>query len=124
MLNRLIPTGMSPRLVDTQLHIQQLIEAQNKHSVETAAANENLPYYFWLKMKKSKSVIWEYFAYWTDIQGKQKSVDKPVCNECYKVVATKLSSTTNLTQHLKDRHPSISGEVNKVPISISYNAIS
>lgn len=50
--------------------------------------------------------------------GVQEDVDKPICKECYKVVATQLSNTTNLTQHLKDRHPSICGEANKVHVNV------
>ncbi len=72
--------------------------------------------------ERGKSVVWKYFAYEANDQGKAKDVDKPVCKQCYKVVATKSSSPSNLAKHLKDRHPGLYEkfrQVSKAPISKS-----
>ncbi len=63
---------------------------------------------------KAKSLVWKYFAYEANDEGKPKDVNKPLCKQCLKAVATKCSSTSNLAKHLKDRHPGLYGELQQV----------
>ncbi|XP_070398129.1 E3 SUMO-protein ligase ZBED1-like [Nothobranchius furzeri] len=60
---------------------------------------------------KSKSAVWKHFGYKADESGKATDHDRPVCKECYKEIATKSSSTTNLAKHLRDRHPKLHDEM-------------
>ena len=46
------------------------------------------------------SVIWNWFGF----VASDKEQTSPRCKVCLKAVATKGSSTTNLLQHLKQRH--------------------
>ncbi len=50
--------------------------------------------------RNSTSVVWEYFGF----RREGVSQSKVICKTCEMIIATKRSNTTNLFQHLKQRH--------------------
>ncbi|RXN21998.1 zinc finger BED domain-containing 1-like protein [Labeo rohita] len=61
-----------------------------------ACSRELLP-----KKGTGNSVIWNWFGF----DAADKTQTKPCCKICFKAVATGSSSTTNLFQHLRNKHP-------------------
>ncbi|XP_070412343.1 E3 SUMO-protein ligase ZBED1-like [Nothobranchius furzeri] len=61
-----------------------------------ACSRELLP-----KKGTSNSVIWNWFGF----HPADETQTKPCCKICFKTVATGSSSTTNLFQHLRNKHP-------------------
>ncbi|KAI2661570.1 E3 SUMO-protein ligase ZBED1 [Labeo rohita] len=53
------------------------------------------------KKGTGNSVIWNWFGF----DAADKTQTKPCCKICFKAVATGSSSTTNLFQHLRNKHP-------------------
>lgn len=50
--------------------------------------------------RNSTSVVWEYFGF----RREDVSQSKVICKTCEMIIPTKRSNTTNLFQHLKQRH--------------------
>ena len=61
----------------------------------------------------TKSLIWKYFGFVPDDNGKPSNTDKPQCKICCATVATKTSNTTNLRVHLRQKHPQLYTELMK-----------
>lgn len=49
-----------------------------------------------------KSEVWAYFGFVKDANG--QLVGLPICNACRNRIKTKGGNTTNLMNHLRDRH--------------------
>ena len=60
-----------------------------------------------LKMKGSKSVVWNYFGLQANENGVvlQEVEDEPMCRTCKKSVRAKSGNTSNLLPHLRDIMP-------------------
>lgn len=54
--------------------------------------------------EEGKSQIWKYFAFEADDHSVIISVLKPICKRCYLSFQMKGGNTSNLAEHLKDRH--------------------
>ena len=61
----------------------------------------------------TKSLIWKYFGFVPDDNGKPSNTDKPQCKICRATVTTKTSNTTNLCVHLQQKHPQLYIELMK-----------
>ena len=61
----------------------------------------------------TKSVIWKYFGFVPDDNGKPSNIEKPQCKVCRATVSTKISNTTNLRVHLRQKHPQLFAELMK-----------
>ena len=55
----------------------------------------------------TKSLIWKYFGFVPDDNGKPSNTDKPQCKICRATVATKTRNITNLRVHLRHKHPQL-----------------
>ena len=58
-----------------------------------------------IEKQKPKSVVWSFFGYKPNANGKPMDESKSVCKICCGEVAVKGGNTTNLFSHLKHRHP-------------------
>ena len=58
-----------------------------------------------IEKQKPKSVVWSFFGYKPNGNGKPMDESKPVCKICCGEVAVKDGNTSNLFSHLKHRHP-------------------
>ena len=63
--------------------------------------------------QNTKSLIWKYFGFVPDNNGKPSNTDKPQCKICHATVTTKTSNTTNLRIHLQQQHPQLYTELMK-----------
>lgn len=74
--------------------------------------------------KKVKSLVWSYFALPANEEGKLVAENLAVCKLCKCPVSSKGGSTTNLTAHLKNYHPTeytnISGNRSTPSASASF----
>ena len=61
----------------------------------------------------TKSTIWKYFGFVPDDNGKPINTEKPQCKICRATVSTKMSNTTNLHFHLRQKHPQLYAELMK-----------
>ena len=68
-----------------------------------------------LKMKGSKSVVWNYFGLQANENGVvlQEVEDEPMCRTCKKSVRAKSGNTSNLLAHLRDHHADLYAEASK-----------
>ena len=59
--------------------------------------------------RNTKSSVWQNFGVMATEDGKviEKEQEKPICQTCGKDILAKGSNTTNLFQHLCERHPQI-----------------
>ena len=55
--------------------------------------------------KNTKSLVWKYFGFEVNDDGRPTSLDTPKCRLCQLPVGAKDSNTTNLYSHLKIKHP-------------------
>lgn len=55
--------------------------------------------------EEGKSQIWKYFVFEVDDHSAIISVLKQICKRCYLSFQIKGGNTSNLAEHLKDRHP-------------------
>lgn len=58
--------------------------------------------------KEGKSQIWKYFVFEADDHSVIISALKPICKRCYLSFQMKGGNTSNLAEHLKDRHLKVS----------------
>jgi len=55
--------------------------------------------------KSTKALVWKYFGFEGEDDGRPHSLDTPKCRLCQLPVGAKDSNTTNLYSHLKIKHP-------------------
>lgn len=55
--------------------------------------------------EEGKSQIWKYLVFEADDHSVIISALKPICKRCYLSFQMKGENTSNLAEHLKDRHP-------------------
>ena len=61
----------------------------------------------------TKSLIWKYFGFIPDDNGKPSNTNTPQCKTCCATVTTKTSNTANLWVHLQQKHPQLYTELMK-----------
>lgn len=57
------------------------------------------------------SPVWKYFGFLRGTEGDLKEDDFPLCKLCYRRVAARHGTTTNMLNHLRRRHPAEYDEV-------------
>lgn len=92
------------KLLAVWKHCLQLYVLLQLHVASAAAGGPDQQVL--VENEKGKSLVWKYFAYEAIEQGKPRPW-QPVCKQCFKVVAMKVSSTMNLTKRLEDLHPGL-----------------
>ena len=58
-----------------------------------------------LKKTNSKSIIWNYFGFLANEEGKAVNDGKPICRRCLKAIPAKGGIRRTSSKHLKIRHP-------------------
>ena len=78
-------------------------------SIERAKAgkDETEPEIELVAKRKTIAPVWKHFGFEADEKGKPQSPDRPKCRVCQQEVAAKDGNTSNLTSHLKNRHPDL-----------------
>ena len=55
----------------------------------------------------TKSIVWDYFSFRKDFEGKPIDDRAVICQTCRGCVKAKYGSTFNLLSHLKANHPMV-----------------
>ena len=58
-----------------------------------------------ISKKNTKALVWKYFGFEANDDGRSRSLDTPKCRLCHLPVGAKDANTTNLYSHLKIKHP-------------------
>ena len=64
--------------------------------------------------KSTTSVVWKYFGFVPDEDGKVKDKGTPICKLCFSNVTARWSNTSNLMNYLQVHHPKVYAEVKRV----------
>ena len=54
-----------------------------------------------VEKKKTKSLVWCYFTFEADANGKPKDINKPKCKLCQEEVTARFGDTSNLYTHIR-----------------------